>query len=106
MNGILKEKITDTKVRINMYKYIKASVQDIIDDVVEEVIVNVEDSIDNEDFTTYDDVISEVYAQIQSLSDDIAGWTEADEDRAFDEVMAQLEEDGYINESAGTVTPQ
>ena len=88
-------------------RYLKNSTSiDIIDDVVEETVLNLEDSIDNEDYMIYDDVISEVYAQIQQLSDDILGWNDNDEDRAFIEVMEQLEEDGYINENSGTVTPQ
>lgn len=90
-----------------MKRVIKSSISvDIIDDVVEETAINLEDSIDDDVISTYDDVISEVYAQIQTLSDDNPAWTEADEDRAFDEVMAQLEEDGYINENTGTVAPQ
>lgn len=93
-----------------MYKYAKstviASVVNSVFDIVEDAVAALKDAIDGGEIDSYDDVISEAYAQIQDLAEDIPEWTDEDEDQVYDEVMAELQSAGYINQSSGTVTPQ
>lgn len=89
-----------------MKKYIKASyADDMLADIEYEVTDNLEDYIMSGDCWSYDDVLSEIYAQIQYVSQDygVDELTDKQEDEIFEAVLSNLHEDEWIDKNKGEV---
>lgn len=92
-----------------MKRYIKASgefydasEESIYDACFEEAGRGVIDFIESGDAWSYDDVVSETYAQIQDYFDNIhATLTDELEDQIYEDIMQSLEDSGYIDHKNG-----
>lgn len=74
-------------------------------DIVEEAIDSVIDYIESGEAWSYDDVVSEVYAQIQSIVEDYGyEMTSDEEDAMYEEVMSTLDAMQYIDHTKGVLT--
>lgn len=89
-----------------MYKYVKASSENVYSDCKIEVLNRLAAGFENEDFMSYDDVVSEVYAGIQDYFEN-QGITLHDdtEDALYEEIMNKLASDGYIDHKKGLILP-
>ncbi len=95
-----------------MFRYIKSSdvfndlsEESVYDACYEEAIQGVIDYIEAGDAWSYDDVVSEAYAQIQDYFDRThAVLTDEVEDKIYEDVMYGLQDLGFIDHKQGLLT--
>lgn len=86
-----------------MYRYVKSSTET-DQDCASAVAESIAQGIEADEYANYDDVISDVYAGIQSYFDELElSLSDEAEDRIFDAVFESLSEQGYVDTDKGLI---
>ena len=87
-----------------MKKYIKSARidEDVYDDCFEEAKDYIIEGMEDGEYWSYDDVVSDVYAEIQDYFDNIGSPLADDvEDELYEAIMNMLDDEGYIDHKRG-----